>query len=307
MRIAVTGGAGYVGSLLVDRLLGRGWAVRVVDRRPPGPGAMEAADKSIEFALADVRDLGATRGALDDVDVVVHLAAVVGYPACAADPGEAWSTNVEGTRTVLRAAAGRPIVVASTMSCLGRVPSGMCDENARPRPTSLYGESKLEAERLTLAYGNAVVLRPATAFGPSPRMRHDLLVHQLLADAVARGRISIYEPSARRSFVHVRDIANAFAFAIEHFAEMRGKIYHVGSANLNITKHSLARAISEVTGCAVDETGVGKDDDSRDYWGDFGKLTRVGYRASLDLSSGISELVNYLDGASSCDRSMPGI
>lgn len=296
MHTLLTGGAGYVGSVLVDDLLARGHTVRVLDNlrsRPAGGGPPDARP-GVEFVRADIRDTGAVARSIDGCDVIVHLAAIVGYPACDAAPEEAQSVNVDGTRSLLDAAAGRPVVLASSLSCLGKVGARACDESTEPLPVSLYGETKLAAERLALGYGEAVVLRPSTAFGASPWMRFDLLVHQLVRDALQWRRIDLYEPGATRSFVHVRDLAASLAFAAEEFTRLRGGVFHVGNDQLNVTKMELAQLVRDAVDCEITVNHTDQDHDQRDYAGDFAKMAAAGLTLRRSLPSGIRELAGLL-------------
>ncbi|HVX47621.1 MAG TPA: NAD(P)-dependent oxidoreductase [Mycobacteriales bacterium] len=292
----MTGGAGYVGSVLTVRLLGGGYQVRVVDSLVSyGGGPAPRFPAGTEFVRGDVRDFRLMTRAVDGCDAVVHLAAVVGYPACAADPSEARSTNIDGTVTVLRAASGRQVVFASSMSCLGDVAGGICDEDVTPRPTSLYGVTKLTGERLVLDQPNTVVLRPATAFGLSPRMRMDLLVHQLVSDAVQTGAITLYEPGYVRCFGHVEDFASSIVHAISRPDAMCGEIFHVGNGELNMTKRELAEAISQIVPCDIAVAASGKDQDQRNYGATFSKLAGAGFSFKRGIDVGINEVLAFLN------------
>lgn len=293
MRILITGGGGYVGSVLVGQLRQENYTVRVLDNLDHGLrcGSHVLKGGGMQFVYGDVRDERALAGALDGCDAVVHLAAIVGFPACDASPVEAKSVNVDGTRSVLRAAGGRPVILLSTLSTLGRVGSANCDEETVPRPVSLYASTKLQSELLAREYGECVILRPATAFGLAPQMRFDLLIHRLTLDALNLGAVKVYEPMAMRCFVHVRDLSRAIILAIEHFSSMRGDVFHVGNGRLNVTKAEIANMLKDLTGCSVTVDTSTSDGDARDYGGTFEKIEREGFKPQNDLLCGIQELL----------------
>lgn len=212
MKILVTGGAGYIGATLAPMLLQSGHAVTVVDSLRFGiePILPLFRHPRFSFARLDIRDRGALADLAQSADAFVHLAAIVGYPACAHTPNEARSVNVEGSRNVASVAGrGRPLVFTSTSSCYGAVSDAICTENTPLRPLSLYATSKAEAEAVLLDRCDATVYRVATAFGLSPRLRLDLLVNDFVYRALHEHRLTVYESHFRRSFLHVHDVARA--------------------------------------------------------------------------------------------------
>jgi nucleoside-diphosphate-sugar epimerase len=308
VRVLVTGGAGYLGCAVVPLLLGRGHFVRVLDLPPshddsPFPFRIENLGLAhcfgwpgLELAYGDVRNEPQAQSALDGVDGVVHLAAVVGHPACAADPALTESVNVGGTRTLLELRRpGQWVVLASTGSVYGRVPDGVCDESTAAAPLTVYGQTKATAERLALAAGNVTVLRFATAFGAGPVTRLDLLPNDLTVQALLRRRLLVYEPAARRSFLHVSDVARAIVFVVENRPLVRDQVLNVGDESLNITKAELAAAVARHVDCTVDLTGAGEDPDQRDYEMSFARLRRLRFTATIDLDTGLAHLVHALD------------
>ena len=297
MRVLVTGGAGYVGCVLVEELLAAGYEVRVLDslRKPGAPLLHLLANPRLEFQRGDVRDPRAVREALRDADIAVHLAAVVGYPACERDPWLAREVNVGGTANLTAARRGSQLIVfPSSLSNYGSVPEGICTEEMDPSPVTLYGATKLEAERLVLEAGNAVIFRPATAFGLSPQLRLDLLFNDFVRQAESEGRIVVYQPHFMRAFVHVRDFARAILFAIDNAERMRDQVYNLGAATLNLTKGELAARIAERLDCRLEICEDGEDPDKRDYRVDFGKLEALGFRTQLTIEDGIEEMVRGL-------------
>ena len=289
-RILVTGGAGYIGTSLVPRLLAEGHEVTVFDSLLHGGDALMPffADPRFGFVRGDVRDLRALADACAGADRVVHLAAVVGFPACEADPRVAEEVNVGGSMNVIRAFRG-PILYASTVSVYGRQPGRVCDEGSEAAPLSAYGRTKLAAERAMLDHG-AVAFRLATVFGVSGRMRFDLLINDLVFQAARNGYAVVYEPDAGRPFVHVRDVARLLARRPD--PSMRGQAYNAGDEGLNTTKRKLCEAIAlELPGARFHFAEVGADKDQRDYELSFAKIKRAGFRTAVSIEDGIRELV----------------
>ena len=297
MRVLVTGGAGYVGCVLVEELLAAGYEVRVLDslRKAGTPLLPLLASPKLQFQRGDVRDGRALQEALRGAEVAVHLAAVVGYPACERDPWLAREVNVGGTRNLTAARSpGQLIVFPSSLSNYGAVPDGVCSEEMEPRPLTLYGTTKLEAERLVLEAGNAVVFRPATAFGLSPQLRLDLLFNDFVYRALSEGRIVVYQPRFMRAFIHVRDFARAILFAIDNAGRMSDGVYNLGAASLNLTKGELAARIAERLSCGIETSENGEDPDRRDYRVDFRKLEGRGFKTELTIEDGIEEMARGL-------------
>lgn len=297
MRVLVTGGAGYVGCVLVQELLAAGYEVRVLDslRKAGLPLLPLLASPRLEFQRGDVRDQRALSEALRGADVVAHLAAVVGYPACERDPWLAREVNVGGTLNLTAArSSGQLIVFPSSLSNYGSVPDSICTEEMEPQPLTLYGATKLEAERLLLDGGNAVVFRPATAFGLSPQLRLDLLFNGFVYQALRDGRIVVYQPHFMRAFIHVRDFARAILFAIDNAEGMRDGVYNLGAESLNLTKGDLAGRIAQRLGCRLQISEDGQDPDRRNYRVDFSKLEALGFRTQLTIEDGIEEMARGL-------------
>ena len=294
MRILVTGGAGYVGSTLVPLLLEQGHRVRVLDAlKFGGTGLLPCCQsRGFEFIKGDVCDDAAMKQALDGIDAVVHLAAIVGYPACKKEPHVAQATNVEGTKTLLRCRTpDQKVLYASTGSIYGSVPDYVCHEGTPMAPITLYGETKGEAETLILKAGNSVAYRFATAFGVSNRMRLDLMPNDFTYQAVKNRSLIVYEGGFKRTFVHVRDMARSFVFALEKWDAVKDDVYNVGHESMNFTKEDVARKILEHVDYYLHFAEVGSDADQRNYEVSYEKIRQKGFETTVDLGQGIAELV----------------
>lgn len=302
--VLVIGGAGYVGSLLVRRLLVRGYNVRVLDRLLYGGEAIQelAGHPRFELVVADARRTDQVARAIAGVDAVVHLAAIVGDAACALDERLAVETNVEATRIVAEACRtdGVPrLIFASTCSVYG-ASEDVVDERSPLNPVSLYAETKIAAESVLLdRQGDAfapVILRFGTAYGASPRPRFDLVVNLLSAAATVDGRITIHGGEQRRPFVHVDDMGLAVIRALEAPLErVAGQVFNVGSNRQNRRLSEVGEAVKAVIPAvriATDPRLV----DRRDYCAHFDKVEAVlGFRPTHDLVDGVREIKVMLD------------
>jgi nucleoside-diphosphate-sugar epimerase len=297
MRVLVTGGAGYIGCVLVPLLLDAGHEVRVLDSlRKGGLGLLPyMPHPRLELIKGDIRDTETVKGAVRSADVVMHLAAIVGYPACAKDPWLARTTNVDGTINLCRHLSPQQLTIyPSSLSNYGTVPNGTCTEDIEPTPVTLYGITKLEGEKVLLNHGNVIIFRPATAFGLSPQMRLDLLFNEFVFRALKERYLVVYEPDHMRAFIHVRDLARAFLFALENGRDMMDEIYNLGAESLNLRKGELARRIRQKIDFMLNISEVGEDPDKRDYTVDFSKLRAVGYETAISINEGIDELAKGL-------------
>lgn len=294
MKVLVTGGAGYVGCVLVPLLLDRGYQVRVFDNLTFGGRGLlpYLPHPHFEFVKGDICHEATLARALKDADAVIHLAAIVGYPACNKQPSVAHQVNVEGTRNLARLCSrGQPIIFASTGSNYGALAGELCTEETLLNPQSVYGRTKTEAEQVLLEAGNAVCYRFATAFGVSPRMRLDLLINDFVYRAFKERSLILYERSFKRTFIHVRDMGRSFLFALDNFPKMRNQAYNVGSESLNFTKEEIALEIKERIDYYLHFAEIGQDEDKRNYEVSYRKIRALGYETTISLEQGIEELV----------------
>ena len=297
MKILVPGGAGFLGSVLVPMLLDAGHRCTVLDNFLYGqtPFLDLCGHPDLEIIRGDVRHTAILRRALTDQDAVIPLAAIVGAPACARDQMAAQSVNLEAIRLLMRCRSVEQYVVfPNSNSGYGNCPAGKsCDEDAPLRPLSLYGRLKVAAEAVVLAAEHTVSLRFATLFGPSPRMRTDLLVNDFTWRAATDGWLVLYEGHYRRSILHVRDAARAFLWALEGLAgaTLRHRVYNV-AGDSGITKRELCHAIHrQVPHFRWFDSDAGHDPDQRDYAVDTTRALGEGWKPELTLVEGIGELL----------------
>lgn len=306
-KVLVTGGAGYVGSTLVPLLLAEGRRVRVLDSLMHGGGPLLSVwnHPGFDFVRGDMRDEGAVRGALEGVEAVVHLAAIVGDPACARQPDLARSVNLEASLRLLEEAerAGvRRFVFASTCSNYGKMTdsSRLADEDAELRPVSLYAETKVAVEKEMLSGGTGEMcrtpLRFATVFGVSGRMRFDLTVNEFTLKLMTERRLLVYGEQFWRPYVHVRDAARAIARVIEaDRGAVDRTVFNVGATEQNYTKKQLVEIILPYAPDA-DVQYVHKEEDPRDYRVSFARIQRVlGFQVSRSVQDGVQEIARLVD------------
>lgn len=296
LHILVTGGAGYLGSILVPYLLRQGHAVCVLDNFLHGACSLLecCADPNFCVVRGDCRDECTLQRLLRGCDLIIPLAAIVGAPACEADQVAARSTNLDAIRLLLRLrSTEQRIIFPTTNSGYGVGEKGkFCTEQTPLRPISLYGRTKVEAEHAVLEAGNAVTLRLATVFGMSPRMRLDLLVNDFVYRAVTDRAVTVFEGHAKRNYIHVRDVARAFEHAITNFSKMAGEPYNVGLSDANLSKLELCAAIKrKIPQFVYVEAPVGEDPDKRDYIVSNAKIEATGFQPQYSLDAGIDELI----------------
>ena len=316
MKVLVTGGAGYVGSALVPLLLAGGHGVRVVDRLDHGgePLLPVWTHPAFEFRRADICDREAIAEAVDGVDAVVHLAAIVGDPAAARDPEAARAINLSASKELIEAsrrAGVERFVFASTCSNYGRMEDGdsYVDENSELRPVSLYAETKVAIEKELLASNGAkhwhpTPLRFATVFGVSPRMRFDLTVNEFTMEMMTKKRLVVFGEQFWRPYLHVQDAARAIRLVLESDPELvSGQVFNVGSTEQNYQKQTLVELIKPYAPDAAIEF-VRKQEDPRDYRVSFGRIQdRLGFEITRTVPEGINEVAQLVSGGIISDLS----
>jgi len=295
-RILITGGAGYLGSILCEHLLKAGYRITVLDALIYGKHNLFhlCAESNFDFVFGDSRNELLLKKMLINVDVIIPLAAIVGAPACDRDPWLARSVNLEAIQLLNRLRSPRQLVIYPNTNSGYGTQSGdtFCTEDTPLEPISLYGRTKVQAEQELLNSPNTITLRLATVFGMSPRMRLDLLVNHFVFAAVTDGYVVIYEKDYRRNYIHIRDVADCFLYCIEHAQQMVDRPYNVGLEAANFSKEELAFKVKEyVPNFYIHFAPIGTDPDKRNYVVSNQRLREAGFEARRSLDMGIQELI----------------
>ncbi len=294
--VLVTGGAGYIGSILVPLLLREGYRVTVLDSFMFNPSSLldVCHDEKLTVVRGDCRDRTLVKKLLDGADIAIPLACLVGMPLCEQRPLEAQSINCDAVKMIVD--LSRPdqkIIYPNTNSGYGVGQSGIfCTEESPLNPISIYGKTKVEAEKYVLASGRGAAFRLATVFGVSPRMRIDLLVNDFTYRAVMDRFVVLFEAHFKRNYVHVRDVARAFVHVINNFERMQGQAYNIGLSSANLSKMELCLEIKkQIPPFTIMEAPVGKDPDQRNYIVSNEKIEKTGFAAQVDIQKGVAELI----------------
>ncbi len=296
MNILVTGGAGYLGSVLVPRLLGEGHKVTVIDNFMYNQTSLLDCcyNPNLKIIRGDTREKRLLAQEMKHADAIFPLACLTGAPLCAKDPQGAQGIIVDAVKMILELRGKDQMVIyPTTNSGYGIGEKGkFCTEKTPLNPISVYGKLKVAAEEEVLACGGGITLRLATAFGVSPRMRLDLLVNDFTYRAVYDRFIVLFEAHFKRNFIHVRDVAKAFIHGLNNFEEMKNEAYNVGLSTANLNKLELCQEIKkQVPDFYFVEAEVGEDPDKRDYIVSNEKIEKSGFMPDVSLSEGIQELI----------------
>ncbi len=299
MNILVTGGAGYIGSVLVPNLLSQGHTVTVIDNFMYKQTSLASSIRNVKLSLVfgDVRDESLMKEHLSKADVIIPLAAIVGAPACSNDPIAAQSINKDSILWLLKhLSIHQRILMPTTNSAYGSGDkNNYCDENSPLNPLSLYARDKVTVENALLEFPNATSFRLATVFGISPRMRLDLLVNNFVYRAISDGFVILFEGHFKRNYIHLQDVIQAFNLALNDEKNFKGEIFNVGLSEANISKVDLCREIqSIIPSFTYLEAALGKDPDQRNYVVLNQKIENLGFKPTVSLRSGLEELVKGL-------------
>jgi nucleoside-diphosphate-sugar epimerase len=295
-KILVTGGAGYLGSILVPTLLAQGHAVTALDALAYNQVSLLecCSNPQFDFIRGDICDGALMSRLIGQFDVIIPLAAIVGAPACKLNPALTSLVNREAQLALVKMTSpGQRVIFPTTNSGYGVGEADkFCTEDSPLRPVSEYGRHKVEVEQAWLDKGNAVTFRLATVFGMSPRMRLDLLVNDFTYRAFKDRFIILFEEHFRRNFIHIRDVAQAFLFGLENYDRMKGEPFNVGLSSANLTKRELCEKIKEqVPDFYIQAAAIGEDPDKRDYLVSNAKIEALGWSPDFSLDDGIKELL----------------
>ena len=296
-KILITGGAGYIGSMLSTRLLSLGHQVTIVDLLKYDKGSLNHLyfNKNFKLIKDDVRKKNLIRALAKKNDFIIPLAALVGAPLCEKNKKDAISTNLGTIKTLCEIVTKKnKVIYLTTNSGYGIGEKGKyCDENSPLNPISLYGRTKCDGEDLVREkIKNHVCFRLATVFGHSYRMRSDLLVNNFVNTAIKKKKLTLFEPHFRRNFIHVRDVVNAIVYTMNNFHKLKNDVYNLGLSSANISKIMLAKKIKkQYRKLNIKIVTNRKDPDKRDYFVSNKKIEKKGFKARISLDDGISELI----------------
>lgn len=296
MKILITGGAGYLGTVITKTMLDAGHEVTVVDNlsfKQLSP-LHYTSNPKYNFIYGDVRNEKLLKALVGQNDVIIPLAAIVGFPACKADPKLAWEVNYEQIKTILECITDTQIILYPNTNSGYGIGEGQteCTEESPLNPISVYGESKCAAEKLLLECSQAVCFRLATVFGTSARMRTDLLVNEFVYKAMTDKYITVFEKHFKRNFIHINDVASVFLWALNNYETMKHNVYNVGLSDANLSKQELLEKIQEyIPDFAISYSDFYEDPDKRDYIVSNAKIEATGWKPKYSLDDGIKELM----------------
>ena len=296
MKILVTGGAGYIGSVLTPELLSNGHEVTVVDNFMYEQNSLAHVCylPSLKIVRGDVRSRETMKSVLANQDVIIPLAAYVGAPLCASDPVGARTVNKEAIEMMLELISpDQLILMPTTNSAYGSGDkNNFCTEDSVLNPISQYAIDKVAVEKMLMQHKNAISFRLATVFGMSPRMRIDLLVNDFVYRALHDRFVVLFESHFKRNYVHIRDVVRVFMHALDNSSQMKGNIYNVGLSDANVSKRELCERIAKyVSDFTFLEAPIGKDPDQRNYIVSNAKIEATGFATATSLDDGIKELI----------------
>ena len=295
-NVLVTGGAGYLGSIMVPALLDKGYKVTVLDNFMFKQNSLAhvCSNPTFEIVRGDIRDKEIMQHLMKDADIVIPLAALVGAPLCSEDKIGATTTNHNAIEMMFELSSKEQVILMpTTNSAYGTGDKdNFCTEESELRPISQYAIEKVEIEKKLLDMPNSISFRLATVFGMSPRMRIDLLVNDFTHRAFRDSSVVLFESHFKRNYIHVRDVTNVFIHALENHSNMKGEIYNVGLSDANLSKKELCEEIQKyIPNFVIMEADVGKDPDQRNYIVSNEKIEMTGLKPSNSLDMGIQELI----------------
>jgi nucleoside-diphosphate-sugar epimerase len=297
MKVLITGGAGYLGSVITQSLLERGYNVVVIDNLMFNQLSLlqHSSNKNFSFVYGDVRNTVLLKKLVDECDVIIPLAAIVGFPACDQQPNTAYEVNFQQIKNIVDwiKNTNKKIIYPNTNSGYGVGDDNtFCDEKSPLNPISLYGKTKVDAEKYILDSGNGICFRLATVFGVSPRMRIDLLINDFTYKAITDRYIVVFEKNFKRNFIHVKDVSSAFIFMLEKYDEYNVQVFNVGLSDANLSKKELLEEIkNHVNNFSVVYDEYYEDPDKRNYIVSNKKIEDTGWEPKWTIQMGIIELI----------------
>lgn len=290
MKILITGGAGYKGILLTEKLLNLGYEVTILDNFMYGYESVLhlVKNKNLKILKFDIRNI--TESIVKNYDVIYHLAGISGMPACASNPSSAESINVTATKNLVDFKSNNQLLInASTTSLYGNFNGEIAYEESEITPVSIYGKTKYEAEKIVQDKENTVSLRFATVFGVSPKMRNDLMVNDFVYKSITERNIVVFCGHSKRTFIHIDDVIDSYVFTLENFEKTKNQVFNVGDMELNFSKIEIANSIRKEINFEIIDSSL-PDLDARNFQVSFDKINNLGFRTKLNLNDGIIHL-----------------
>jgi len=295
-KVLITGGAGYIGSKLATSLINKNYQVTIIDCLKFSSKSLNHlfSKKNFKFIKDDVRNKKIMKSLIKKNDFIIPLAALVGAPLCEKNKKEAIAVNLNSIKFLMKNVSKKnKIIYLTTNSGYGvGEKNKYCDETTPLNPISLYGKTKVDAEKIVMKNANSIGFRLATVFGYSYRMRTDLLVNNFVFKSMTDKKLTIYEPHFRRNYIHINDVVDAVVFSIENFKKLKSNIYNLGLSTANLTKYKLAQKIKDqLKYLEIKIVKNKKDPDQRDYYVSNRKIERKGFKAKVRIEDGIEELI----------------
>ena len=298
--ILLTGGAGYIGSILTNYLLENGYVVRIIDNfiYEQNTLASYMYNKNLEVIKGDIRDKSLIKDLMKKSDIIIPLAGYVGAPLCNLKKHEVEEVNFKSNTFLFSLKSKDQIILMpTTNSAYGSGDEGeIFDETSELKPISSYATEKVKLEKELLTKENVISFRLATVFGASPRMRLDLLVNDFVYRAFKDGFLVLFEPNFKRNYIHIRDVCEVFTYSLNNFSKMKNQIYNVGLSDANLSKKELCEIISEYLPLVYYENNFKEDPDKRNYIVSNSKLENTGFNAKFSIRDGIKELIKLYTG-----------
>jgi nucleoside-diphosphate-sugar epimerase len=296
-KILISGGGGYIGSMLSTELINLGHKVTVIDLLKYDKGSLDHLyfNKNFTFINDDVRKSKMLKEHIKKNEFIIPLAALVGAPLCEKNKKEAISINLEAIKKILQNVSKKnKLIYLTTNSGYGvGEKNKFCDEKSTLKPISLYGKTKCDAEREVMKFKNTICFRLATVFGASYRMRSDLLVNNFVQRAINQNYIDVFEPQFRRNFIHIKDVVKGIVFSIKNFNKLKSEVFNLGLSSANITKIDLVKKIQkQIKTLKIKVIKNKSDPDKRDYFVSNKKIEKKGFVANISLDQGIKELIH---------------